>query len=120
MTFLCQKNNYLLKNLEKSLIQKKFTCMNINQLKNNCLENTNNGEDNSINIKKCLNLKTSKVLLILTTRPPNTCLSETALQSGCYTVAFLDLMLLEACHAYAQMKDIKSYDKLFQPGWLLD
>ena len=30
------------------------------------------------------------------------------------------LMSLEDCHTYAQMKDIKSHDKLFKPGWLHD
>ena len=29
-------------------------------------------------------------------------------------------MSLEVCHIYAQMKDIKSYDKLFRPGWFHD
>ena len=95
---------------------KKLTCMNNNQLTNNTLEKTNKGEDNSSNIQKSLNLKTSNVLPFLTKKPPNTCLSETTLQNGCYTVTFLDLMLLEVCHTYAQMKDINSYDKLFKPG----
>ena len=53
-------------------------------------------------------------------KPPNTCLSETALRNGCYIVTFLDLMSFEVCPTYAQMKDIKSYDKLFKPGWLHD
>ena len=99
---------------------KKLTYMNNNQLKNNSVEKINNGEDNSINIQKNLNLKTSNVLSFLTTKPLNTCLSETAPQNGCYTVIFLDLMSLEACHTYAQLKDVKSYDKLFKPGWLHD
>ena len=38
---------------------KKLTCMYNNQLINNSLEKTNNGEDNSINIEKSLNLKIS-------------------------------------------------------------
>ena len=94
--------------------------MNNSQLAKNSVEKTNNGEDHSINIQKSLNLKTSNVLLFLTTKPPNTCLSETALRNGCYTITFLDLMSLEVCHTYAQMKDIKSYDKLFRPGWFHD
>ena len=96
---------------------KKLTCMNNNQLANNSVEKASNGEDHSINIQKSLNLKTSNVLPFLTKQPPNTCLSETALRNGCYTVTFLDLVLLEVCHTYAQMMDIKSYDKLFKPGW---
>ena len=99
---------------------KKLTSMNNNQLANNSVEKTNNGEDHSINIQKSLNLETSNVLPFLTTKPPKACLSETALRNGCYTVTFLDLMSLEVCHTYAQMKDIKSYDKLFKPGWLHD
>ena len=99
---------------------KKLTSMNNNQLASNSIEKTNNGEDHSINIQKSLNLKTSNVLPFLTTKPPNACLSEIDLQNGCYTVTFLVLMLLEVCHTYAQMKDIKSYDKLFKPGWLHD
>ena len=87
---------------------------------NNSIEKTNNGEDRSINIQKSLNLKTSNVLPFLNTKPPNTCLSKTALRNGRYTVTFLDLMSLEVCHTYAQMKDIKSYDKLFESGWLHD
>ena len=63
-------------------------------------------EDDSIKIEKGLNLKTS-VFSLLTTKPSNTFLSEAALQNGCYTVKFLDLMSLEVCHTYAQMKDIK-------------
>ena len=59
-------------------------------------------------------------LPFLTTKPPSACLSETALWNGCYTVTFLDLMSLEVCNTYAQMKDIKSYDKLFKPGSLHD
>ena len=77
---------------------KKLTCMNNNQLKNNSVEKINNGEDNFISIPKSLNLKTSDVLSFLTTKPPYTCLSETALRNGCYTNTFLDLMSLEACH----------------------
>ena len=84
---------------------KKLASMNNNQLAKTSAEKTNNGEDHSINIQKSLNLKTSNVLPFLTTKPPNTCLSETALQNDCYTVIFLDLMSLEVCHAYAQMKD---------------
>ena len=99
---------------------KKLTSMNNNQLASNSIEKTNNGEDHSINIQKSLNLKTSNVLPFLNTKPPNTCLSKTALRNGSYTVTFLDLMSLEVCHTYAQMKDIKSYDKLFKPGWLHD
>ena len=49
-----------------------FTCMKNNQLANNCLEKTNNGEDHSINIQKSLNLKKFNVLSFLTTKPPNT------------------------------------------------
>ena len=89
-------------------------------MSSNSVEKTNNGENNSINIQKSLNLKTSNVLPFLTTKPPNTCLSETALRNGFCTIIFLDLMSLEVCHTYAQMKDIKSYDKLFKPGWLHD
>ena len=99
---------------------KKLTSMNNNLLANNSVERTNNVEDHSINIRKRLNLKTSNVLSFLSTKPPNTCLNETALLNGCYTVTFLDLLSLEVCHIYAQMKDIKSYDKLFNPGWLHD
>ena len=99
---------------------KKLTSMNNNQLASNSIEKTNNGEDHSINIQKSLNLKTSNVLPFLTTKPPNACLSVTALRNGCYTVTFLDLTSLEVCHTYAQMKDIKSYDKLFKPGLLHD
>ena len=29
-------------------------------------------------------------------------------------------MSLEVCHTYAQMKNIKPYDKLFESGWLHD
>ena len=99
---------------------KKLTSMNNNQLANNCAEKTNNGEDHFINIQKSLNLKTSNVLPFLNTKPPNICLIKTALQNGCYTVTFLDLMSLEVCHTYAQMKNIKSYDKLFKSAWLHD
>ena len=91
--------------------------MNNSQPTNNSVEKPNNGVDNSINIQKSLNLKTSNVLLLLTTKPPNKCSTETALGIVSYTVLFLDLMSLEVCHTYAQMKDIKSYDKLFKPGW---
>ena len=56
----------------------------------------------------------------LTTKPPNTCLIETALWNGSYANTFLDLISLEVYHTYAQMKDIKSYDELFKPGWLHD
>ena len=99
---------------------KKPISMKINQLANNSVEKTNNRGDYSINIQKNLNSKTSNLLPFLTTKLPNACLSETALQIGCLTVTFLDLMSLEVCHTYAQMKDIKSNDKLFKPGWLHD
>lgn len=91
--------------------------MNNSQPTNNSVEKPNIGVDNSINIQNSLNLKTSNVLPLLTTKPPNKCSTETALGNVSYTVLFLDLMLLEVCHTYAQMKDIKSYDKLFKPGW---
>ena len=80
---------------------KKLTYINNNQMANNFVEKTNNGENNSINIQKSLNLKTSNVLSFLTIKPPNTCLSETALRNGFYTITFLDLMLLEVCHTIA-------------------
>ena len=98
-----------------------LTCTNNNQLADDSVEKTNNGEDHSINIQKSLNLEKSDVFAVLTTKPPNTCLDETALQNSCYTVTFLDLTSLEVCRTYAQMKDIiKSYDKLFKPGLLHD
>ena len=83
---------------------KKLTYINNNQLKNNSVEKINNGEDNFISIPKSLNLKTSDVLSFLTTKPPYTCLSETALRNGCYTNTFLDLMSLEASHTSVLMR----------------
>ena len=62
---------------------KKLTSMNNNQLANNSVEKTNNGEDHSINIQKSLNLKISNVLLFLATKPANACSGKTALQNGC-------------------------------------
>ena len=98
--------------------REKLTSIKNNELVNNSAEKNNNGEDHSINIQKSLNIKTSNVLPLPTAKPINTCLSKTALQNGCYTVTFLDLMSLEVCPTYAKIKDNKSFDKLFKPGWL--